>query len=266
MKISLLLTILLGVSTNAYADSSETPQFLRGIAVEGNNDQCNNLGASCNVDDDCLQGGYNPCNSCGQSHGTQYYKRCYYTPPPTPAPYEQPQCYNLGQTCDRDSDCRKGGFNPCTTCGGSKNDEYYHRCYTPDETPRPTPSPNEPGMCRVSCYNDSDCKSEYAGTYNPCMLCSRNHGAAAGTRYMCIEPPETPSPTPTDDDDWDRTNSQPCNYKDTHKGGTGCRVPGQICVKSGDLPCETDNTYNGCCVPADDWLNEMNELMEQSSV
>jgi hypothetical protein len=111
-------------------------------------------------------------------------------PAPTPAPVEpaQPQCYNIGDPCDVDSDCLTGGFNPCNKCGTSHGTQYYKRCYSEPETPFPTPAPVEVGMCGQSCWNNADCKSQYVGTWNPCMVCSRNHGAQAGTRYMCIDP------------------------------------------------------------------------------
>lgn len=91
--------------------------------------QCYNLGEECNEDSDCLQGGFNPCNKCGTSHGTQYYKRCYHEDPQTPAPITPIQCYNLGEECDQDSDCWQGGTNMCTTCGSSHGTQYYKRCY-----------------------------------------------------------------------------------------------------------------------------------------
>merc|ERR1712003_373564 len=42
-----------------------------------------------------------------------------------------PQCYNLGDSCTRDSDCRTGGFNPCQKCGDKVGTQYYNRCYNP---------------------------------------------------------------------------------------------------------------------------------------
>ena len=111
------------------------------------------------------------------------------SPAPTPAPVEpaQPQCYNIGDPCKVDSDCLTGGFNPCNKCGTSHGTQYYKRCYSEPVTFEPTPAPTEVGMCGQSCWNNADCKSQYAGTWNPCMVCSRNHGAKAGTRYMCID-------------------------------------------------------------------------------
>lgn len=142
--------------------------------------QCYNLGDECETDDDCLTGGFNPCNKCGTSHGTEYYQRCYAepveTPAPTPAPYEQPQCYNLGDECETDDDCMTGGFNPCNKCGATHGTEYYQRCYSePEETPAPTPAQTE-----LQCYNlgdecetDEDCM---AGGFNPCTKCGTTHG------------------------------------------------------------------------------------------
>ena len=99
--------------------------------------QCYNLGDECETDDDCLTGGFNPCNKCGTTEGTEYYQRCYSepeeTPAPTPAPYEQPQCYNLGDECETDDDCKTGGFNPCTKCGTTRGTLYFGRCYGEDD-------------------------------------------------------------------------------------------------------------------------------------
>ena len=100
-------------------------------------DQCYSLGDECETDDDCLTGGFNPCNKCGTSHGTEYYQRCYAepveTPAPTPAPYEQPQCYNLGDECETDDDCMTGGFNPCNKCGTTHGTLYFQKCYGGDD-------------------------------------------------------------------------------------------------------------------------------------
>ena len=52
---------------------------------------------------------------------------------------QHPQCYNHGNYCEEDSDCWQGGVNYCTSCGNN-------RCYTP-ETPKPTPSPTDVGVC-----------------------------------------------------------------------------------------------------------------------
>ena len=87
--------------------------------------------------------------------------------------------------CTTDSDCYKGGFVQCGKCGQYKGTQYYHRCY--EETPEPIPSPTQPGQCGKPCMHNKDCKSEYAGTYNPCMTCSRNSGKA-GTQWVCVRP------------------------------------------------------------------------------
>lgn len=89
--------------------------------------------------------------------------------------------------CKKNSDCAKGGFVQCGKCGQYEGTRYYHRCY--EETPEPTPSPTLPGKCGVPCMHNKDCKSEYAGTYNPCMKCSR-HSGKAGTQWVCVSPEE----------------------------------------------------------------------------
>jgi len=148
--------------------------------------QCYNLGDECETDDDCLTGGFNPCNKCGTTKETEYYQRCYSepeeSPAPTPAPYEQPQCYNLGDKCETDDDCMTGGFNPCNKCGKNRGTEYYQRCYS-DETPAPTPEPT-PAPSELQCYNlgdkcdtDEDCMT---GGFNPCTKC----GTSRGTLYF----------------------------------------------------------------------------------
>ena len=78
----------------------------------------------------------------------------------------------------------------CGKCGQYEGTRYYHRCYKEEapETPSPTPAPAEPGMCGKQCAHDRDCKSQYAGTYNPCMKCSRHHRHHRGTMWMCIDP------------------------------------------------------------------------------
>ena len=101
------------------------------------------------------------------------------------------QCYNIGDPCKVDSDCLAGGFNPCNKCGTSHGTQYYKRCYSEPVTFEPTPAPTEVGMCGQSCWNNADCKSQYAGTWNPCMVCSRNHGAKAGLGTVVSIPQPT---------------------------------------------------------------------------
>lgn len=130
---------------------------------------------TCDTNQDCAPNEYckiSNCNDHGYSGG-----RCKPSSNPPPPPPRQSQCYNHGQHCNADSDCLTGGYNPCTTCGQN------HQCYTP---------PNEPedvGMCGLPCNNNNDCKSQYVGTYNPCMVCSRYTGNV-GTQWVCIDPSE----------------------------------------------------------------------------
>ena len=187
--------------------------------------QCYNLGDECETDDDCLTGGFNPCNKCGTTKGTEYYQRCYSepeeTPAPTPAPYEQPQCYNLGDECETDDDCMTGGFNPCNKCGKTRGTEYYQRCYS-DETPAPTSAPSEP---QPQCYNlgdecdtDEDCMT---GGFNPCTKC----GTTRGTLYFgrCYgEDDEDVVLIESDEDkvDWDKAGNWTRKAADTVADGT----------------------------------------------
>jgi len=172
--------------------------------------QCYNLGDECETDDDCLTGGFNPCNKCGTTKETEYYQRCYSepeeSPAPTPAPYEQPQCYNLGDKCETDDDCMTGGFNPCNKCGKNRGTEYYQRCYS-DETPAPTPEPT-PAPSELQCYNlgdkcdtDEDCMT---GGFNPCTKC----GTSRGTLYFqrCYGEDEEDVVLIESDEDRDKVN------------------------------------------------------------
>ena len=72
------------------------------------------------------------CNKCGQVEGAEFYHECYReTPSPTPSPIEE-VCYNLGQGCEKNSDCHTGGTNFCQLCGQTHGTEYFHRCYSPN--------------------------------------------------------------------------------------------------------------------------------------
>jgi len=189
--------------------------------------QCYNLGDECETDDDCLTGGFNPCNKCGTTHGTEYYQRCYAepveTPAPTPAPYEQPQCYNLGDECETDNDCMTGGFNPCNKCGKTRGTDYYQRCYS-DETPAPTPEPT-PSPTELQCYNlgdecdtDEDCMT---GGFNPCTKCGNTHGLYF---QRCYSPDEDVVLIESDEDedkvDWEKTGNWTRKAADSVADGT----------------------------------------------
>jgi len=87
-------------------------------------------GKHCHHDKDCWQGGVVECGTCNLIHGTEGYKTCISdsTPAPTPWNYfpEGGQCSNH---CKHDSDCQKGGFNPCGSCGQYVGTLMYQRCY-----------------------------------------------------------------------------------------------------------------------------------------
>ena len=57
--------------------------------------------------------------------------QAYASPAPTPWDYFPAggQCSNR---CTSDSDCQKGGFNPCGSCGQYVGTLMYQRCYAPN--------------------------------------------------------------------------------------------------------------------------------------
>jgi len=169
MKVAAILTSALLLVSTTYASSTvdETnvvseEEFIAEVAFLEESPTCNALGDKCKKDSDCAQGGFGPCNKCGDKKGTQYYKRCYLEPPPTrttpkptPSP-TPPTCNALGDKCKKDSDCAKGGVGPCNKCGDKKGTQYYKRCYLEPPptrtTPNPTPSPTPPpGLCGKQC-------------------------------------------------------------------------------------------------------------------
>jgi hypothetical protein len=121
-------------SDSADVDKAEEPRSfsLNAAEIALLSAQCNTLGESCKRDSECQQGGFNPCQKCGDKKGTEYYHRFYSpdTDSPTAAPTTPPsQCNTYDEPCKRDSDCTQGGFNPCTKCGTQKGTRYYRRCY-----------------------------------------------------------------------------------------------------------------------------------------
>jgi len=93
----------------------------------------NTCGSHCHEDSDCWQGGVIECGTCNKVHGTFGYNTCIsdLTPAPTPWNYfpDGGQCSNH---CKKDSDCQKGGFNPCGSCGKYVGTVMYQRCYAPE--------------------------------------------------------------------------------------------------------------------------------------
>ena len=163
--------------------------------------QCYNLGDPCEKDSDCLTGGFNPCNKCGTKHGTQYYKRCYGEPAPTPAPtYEPVQCYNLGESCEQDSDCWQGGTNMCTRCGNTHGTRYYKQCYGEDneQDNRMLDFIEESHNKRYGCMRNNDCgRGQECSDRNICVEKQRNYGCMqnkdcgrgqeCNDRNICVE-------------------------------------------------------------------------------
>ncbi|EJK63700.1 hypothetical protein THAOC_15629 [Thalassiosira oceanica] len=120
-------------SDSADMDKAEKSSFsLNAAEISLLSAQCNTLGESCKKDSDCQQGGFNPCQKCGDKKGTRYYRQCYSpsADSPTAAPTTPPpQCNTYNEPCKRDSDCMQGGFNPCTKCGTQRGTRYYRRCF-----------------------------------------------------------------------------------------------------------------------------------------
>ncbi|KAL7482098.1 hypothetical protein ACHAW6_007781 [Cyclotella cf. meneghiniana] len=92
-------------------------------------------GMHCQKNSDCYHGGVVQCGVCNQIHGTYGYHTCIEdsssTPAPTPWNYfpDGGQCSNH---CKKNSDCQKGGFNPCGSCGQYVGTIMYQRCYAPN--------------------------------------------------------------------------------------------------------------------------------------
>jgi len=175
--------------------SQGTQYYQRCFSPEANNGlggagQCN---LSCNPNkgnSDCqMSGGFNPCTTCGEYVGTQFYHHCFNANAhheedcdPDYMPHGEGQC---GISCNSNSDCRKGGFNPCPNCGNKAGTIMYRRCFNPDAespceppTPAPTPCvvdwmPKGQGQCGDECKSNGDCRK---GGFNPCGNCGKVKG------------------------------------------------------------------------------------------
>ena len=92
-------------------------------------------GMHCHQDSDCWQGGVVECGTCNQIHGTEGYHTCISESTPAPSPWDYfPEGGQCSKHCKKDSDCQKGGFNPCGSCGQYVGTLMYHRCYAPEPT------------------------------------------------------------------------------------------------------------------------------------
>jgi len=92
----------------------------------------NTCGRHCHKDSDCFKGGFVECGTCNKVHGTQGYHTCIDTSTPAPTPWNYfPEGGQCSKHCTSDSDCQKGGFNPCGSCGLYQGTEMYHKCYAP---------------------------------------------------------------------------------------------------------------------------------------
>jgi hypothetical protein len=112
------------VVANVQEEDEETLGFL-----EQGSYSC---GQRCRQDSDCRRGGLVECGTCNLIHGTEGYKTCISDSTPAPSPWNYfPDGGQCSNHCKTDSDCQKGGFNPCGSCGKYVGTLMYERCYAP---------------------------------------------------------------------------------------------------------------------------------------
>ena len=110
MKVAAILTSALLLVSYTYASSSTTvddngvvseEDFMAEVAfLEESQQQCNTYNKKCKKKEDCMQGGFGPCNACGQVVEANHYQRCYLEAPPTPPPTSSPTRSRLcGKQC-----------------------------------------------------------------------------------------------------------------------------------------------------------------------
>lgn len=211
-----IITVLTATSS-AYTEAAryESTARLNFVEVEGN--KC-----TCNTNADCAPNEYckiSNCNDHGYSGG-----RC--KPNSNPPPPRQPQCYNYGQHCNKDSDCLTGGFNPCTTCSSN------NKCYTPEQ-----PQCYNLGQ---HCNTNSDC---HTGGFNPCTTC----GQYVGTEYYkrCF----TPDYEDEDEDTLDNfVEEESSTESQCYNHGQHCKRDSD-CWTGGYNPCTTCSSNNKCYTP-----------------
>mmetsp|Transcript_28528 Transcript_28528/g.60469 ORF Transcript_28528/g.60469 Transcript_28528/m.60469 type:complete len:161 (-) Transcript_28528:73-555(-) len=127
----------LALAATSGANALDGKYVLRGSA--GNDAismESNTCGHRCYSDSDCHKGGYVQCGECLLIEGTRDYQTCVGPPPaPAPAPVHNyfPEGGQCRKRCRHDSDCQKGGYNPCGSCGQSSGTIMHHRCYSPEE-------------------------------------------------------------------------------------------------------------------------------------
>ena len=159
--------------------------------LEDKEESGNTCGTHCHTDSDCWKGGVVECGTCNQIHGTYGYHTCISESTPAPSPWNYfPDGGQCSKHCHKDSDCQKGGFNPCGSCGQYEGTLMYHRCYAPepeDSTPAPSPWNYFPdgGQCSNHCKTDSDCQK---GGFNPCGSCGKYEGTLMYQRCYAPEP------------------------------------------------------------------------------
>jgi len=62
------------------------------------------------------------------------YDRACGTPTPAPTSHDYfPDGGRCERSCTKNSDCQKGGFNPCPKCGNNAGTEMYQLCYAPKD-------------------------------------------------------------------------------------------------------------------------------------
>lgn len=172
-----IVTILFVASASSTEAVRPSLLSFTETSLEGN--KCD-----CNTNQDCEPNEHCKPSNCHDNNGLSY-GHC----KPNSGPPPPPQCYNLGERCNQNSDCWQGGTNMCQVCGDQPGTEYFKQCYNPPAIPTPAPTEEDIGQCGIPCNNNNDCKSEYVGTWNPCTVCSRYTGYV-GTEWVCIDPGE----------------------------------------------------------------------------
>jgi hypothetical protein len=130
-------------ASNDIEDAADVPDFfpsdlseevLAGF-LEERNRSGNTCGMHCHKNSDCYKGGVVQCGVCNQIEGTYGYHTCIEDSSSTPAPTPWDYFPNGGECsnhCKKNSDCQKGGFNPCGNCGQYVGTLMYQRCYAPN--------------------------------------------------------------------------------------------------------------------------------------
>ena len=216
----------------------------------------NTCGKRCHKDSDCFKGGFVECGTCNKVQGTHGYNTCIdtSTPAPAPTPWNYfPQGGQCSKHCRVDSDCQKGGFNPCGSCGMYEGTEMYRRCYAPkpefdedkvidkenilaiefEEDDEASVDPakevfleHHGNTCGKRCHKDSDC---FKGGFVECGTCNKVQGTHGYN--TCIDT-STPAPAP-----WNY-------FPEGGQCSKHCRKDSD-CQKGGFNPCGSCGMYEG---------------------